>query len=136
MKKSGLLIAIVSASIGLAGCQTTKEAENLVVLGVDFSWDDTKACSSTPPEISVTGIPAGTKTLNVKLKDLNVPTYNHGGGSVEYNGGNSIPAGAFSYKGPCPPSGSHDYRFSVEAISADGKLILGKGEKTKDFPPK
>ncbi|WP_417824148.1 hypothetical protein [Thalassospira lucentensis] len=136
MKIIRMFVSIASVSFGLAACQTTKEAENMAELGVDFNWADTKACSSKPPKISVTGIPASTKTLNVKLKDLNVPTYNHGGGTVDYNGGDLIPAGAFNYKGPCPPSGSHDYRFTVEAISADGQMILGRGANTKAFPPK
>ena len=136
MKIVRVFFAIAAVSVGLTACQTTKEAKNMAALDVDFSWAGTKACSSQPPEITVSGIPAGTKTLHVKLKDLNVPGYNHGGGTVDYNGGHVIPAGAFVYKGPCPPSGSHDYRFTVEAISADGQMILGRGSSTEAFPPK
>jgi phosphatidylethanolamine-binding protein (PEBP) family uncharacterized protein len=55
---------------------------------------------------------------------------------VEYSGSGDIPEGSFRYTGPCPPSGSHNYRFQVTALNADGTLALGKGENTKAFPPK
>ncbi|CCH48431.1 conserved protein of unknown function [Pseudodesulfovibrio piezophilus C1TLV30] len=70
------------------------------------------------------------------MKDLDVPPYNHGGGSVEYVGEELIPAGALSYKGPCPPSGSHDYEFTVKAVNTEGDILLGEGKAERQYPPK
>jgi len=131
------MAAIVGLSVlGLTGCQTTKEAANMVALDVSFDWHGTSACSTKPPAFVISNIPADTASLRFKMVDLDVPTYNHGGGTIDYSGSNKIPAGAFSSKGPCPPSGSHDYRFTVTALNADGSMILGKGEETQAFPPK
>ncbi|MBO6578636.1 hypothetical protein [Thalassospira sp.] len=131
------LAAIVGLSVlTLSACQTTKEAENMASLDVSFDWHGTSACSTKSPAFIISNIPADTASLRFKMVDLDVPTYNHGGGAIDYSGSSEIPAGAFSYKGPCPPSGSHDYRFTVTALNADGSLILGKGEETQAFPPK
>tara|TARA_R110000868_G_scaffold408144_1_gene690524 strand:- start:6826 stop:7227 length:402 start_codon:yes stop_codon:yes gene_type:complete len=128
--------AAIAAIILLAGCQTTKDAPNLVALGVDFTWHGTQACSSVPPAFEIANIPEGTATLEFRMTDLDVPSFNHGGGSVKYTGSGSIPAGSFSYTGPCPPGGTHDYEFVVSAVNAAGDTVLGRGSATKSFPPK
>ena len=127
------LIPLVAAA-ALTGCMQTKEAKNLAQMSVGFSWSSADKCSTKSPAFTVTGAPEGTAKLRFKMTDLDVPNYNHGGGTVAYNG-QQVPAGAFSYKGPCPPSGSHDYRWRVEALNAAGDTILGRGEATKAFPP-
>jgi phosphatidylethanolamine-binding protein (PEBP) family uncharacterized protein len=104
-------------------------------LGVAFTWDGTKACSSKPPAFKITGIPAGTKTLKFEMKDLDYRSYYHGGGSVDYAGSGDIPAGAFGYSGPCPPSGDvHRYRWTVEALNANDDT-LAEGTATESIPP-
>ena len=133
MKISRLIIAL-SAGLVLAGCQTTKDAPNLATLGVSFDWQPKHKCSSTPPAFEITNIPASTKTLDFWMTDLNKTSYTHGGGSVEYKGSGSIPEGAFNYKGPCPPSGSHNYEFEVKALNAAGDTVLGRGKAVRAFP--
>jgi len=64
--------------------------------------------------------------------DRNNP-HNHGGGKVAYSGQKSLAYGAFRYKGPCPPSGSHTYQFTVKAIDAKGK-VLATAKAQKPFP--
>ncbi len=131
-----LKFATVAASIALlAACQTTKDAPNLAALSVDWTWEKKHGCSSKPPAFNIGGIPAGTKTLKFEMTDLNVPSYDHGGGTVTYSGSGNIPEGAFSYKGPCPPIGAHDYRFVVTAINAAGDTALGRGQATQAYPP-
>ena len=49
-------------------------------LGVHFSWEETVACSTTPPAVTVTNIPKGTKYLVFKLVDHDAPNFVHGGG--------------------------------------------------------
>ncbi|MGB0682144.1 MAG: hypothetical protein ACPGOV_05530 [Magnetovibrionaceae bacterium] len=130
-----VLVGAVVATGLLSACQTTKEAANLASLGVSFEWQATDRCSTSSPAFSITGIPEGTASLQFKMTDLDVPTYNHGGGKVVYSGSGSIPAGSFSYKGPCPPGGQHNYQFDVKALNAAGDTILGKGSATRAFPP-
>ena len=107
-------------------------------LGVRFTWAGTASCSSVPPAFTISGVPAGTRTLVFALVDLDKPDYVHGGGQVMYSGSGAIPAGAFggSYRGPCPPPGTvHTYRWTVEAMDP-GSKVLAKGAATGRFPPK
>jgi phosphatidylethanolamine-binding protein (PEBP) family uncharacterized protein len=134
--KSGLIVLGMVSAVILSGCQSTKDAANLATLGVEFSWTAKHKCSSTSPAFKISGVPAGTKTLKFWMTDLQVPTFTHGGGSVAYSGSGDIPEGAFSYTGPCPPSGSHDYEFEVTAINEAGDTALGRGKSVKPFPPK
>src|SRR5215472_14750214 len=79
---------------------------------IDFTWQGSAACfDPKSPPFKVTGVPAGTRTLRFAMKDLDAPSYPHGGGSVPYNGQSEIERGAFSYKGPCPPQGQHSYQW-------------------------
>jgi len=80
-------------------------------------------------------VPAGAKYRSFRMVDREVPSYPHGGGTVEFTGSGNIPAGAFSYTGPCPPSGPHTYEWTVRALSADRGTILGEGAAAKPFPP-
>jgi len=119
----------------LLGCASTPVSPNAVVLGVDFQWQSADRCASRSPEIRVTNLPAETKLLRVRLKDLDVPNWNHGGGEVAYTGKGVIPAGALQggYNGPCPPSGSHRYQFTVQALNAQG-VVVGSGKQMRTFP--
>ena len=91
---------------------------------VSFSWSGTKACSSSPPAFTVRNVPEGNAKLRFKMTDLQVPTYPHGGGTVNYTGGSKVPKGAFRYTGPCPPKGEiHTYQWTVRAVRKTGKIL-------------
>ncbi len=125
-----LIFMLASVAI-LSGCGATV-AENAVNLDVAYKWSKEDQCSRTSPEISLGNIPSNTKELKVKLKDLDAPSWDHGGGKVAYMGQTSIQKGELKsgYNGPCPPSGSHTYVISVDAIDSEG-VIVGRG-KAKD----
>jgi len=125
----GLLLVL------LTGCAGAPVSPNAVVLGVDFRWQPADRCATRSPEIRVTNLPAATQLLRVRLKDLDVPAWNHGGGEVAYNGSGIIPAGALrsGYNGPCPPSGTHRYQFAVQALDAQG-VVIGSGKQMHPFP--
>ena len=109
--------------------------DNYSALGVEFSWTEKSGCSPVSPPIVVTSVPAETFFLNVRMVDLNVPDYMHGGGEVNHDGSGLIPEGALgNYAGPCPPGGQHTYRFTVQALNADKSLVLGVGESERLFP--
>ncbi len=60
--------------------------------------------------------------------------YRRSYGTVLANANGDIPARALTnYNGPCPPSGSHTYRFTVNALDANGNKI-GTGSKSAPFP--
>lgn len=134
MKFTRLTFVVAGLAL-LAACQTTKDAANLAALDVNWTWDKSNGCSSKPPAFTINGVPSGTKTLKFAMTDLNVPSYDHGGGTVTYSGSADIPAGAFNYKGPCPPDGAHDYKFVVTAINAAGDTVLGRGQAVQAYPP-
>jgi hypothetical protein len=104
-------------------------------LTVDFSWSGVQACTTKPPAFKISGIPAAAKRLRFVMKDLDKPSFDHGGGTVDYGGTGNIPAGAFFYTGPCPPGGSHQYQWTVQALDASGRVIA-TGQATKPFPPR
>jgi len=123
---SKVLIAI--AALGTLPCDAS-------AMSVKFSWTGYRACSSRSPAFSVSDVPAETARLAFRMVDKDVPSYPHGGGTVAYRGQGEIPAGAFSYKGPCPPSGQHHtYEWTVQALGQDGKAI-GSATVAGQFPP-
>lgn len=133
MKKGALIVALCIFAI--YGCNSTEVSENASELIVNFEWTETSACSSISPAILITNIPQETKFLKAEMVDLDLPTYDHGGGEVAYDGSNTIKEGALkSYAGPCPPPGvEHSYEITVQALSADKKLILGIGKTIRKF---
>ena len=105
-----------------------------------FDWGNLKSCTSGKPNkvsnpiFELKNVPEGTKELRFKMKDKDVPGYNHGGGKIkDYNGDLTIQPGAFKYKSPCPPDGSHTYEWTITAIG-DKKKKLGKAKATKNYP--
>jgi phosphatidylethanolamine-binding protein (PEBP) family uncharacterized protein len=83
--------------------------------------------------MQLSGVPEGTVKFDIKMIDRNAIGFSHGGGEVAYSGKDSLPYGAFKYKGPCPPSGSHSYVFTVKALDAKGKTIA-TAKATRKFP--
>jgi hypothetical protein len=126
---------IAFAILAFAGCNFTTVSDQASTLAVDFGWTEKSGCSSISPPIKVTDIPEETKYLKVTMVDLDMPTYDHGGGEVTYNGISTITEGTLkAYSGPCPPPGTeHTYEITVQALSADKKLVIGQGKAIKKF---
>jgi len=125
---SGFIFSVLFLS-GCAG----KVSPDAVSLTVNTHWTSSSRCSTTSPEIRVEDIPPSTKQLKVTLTDLDMISYNHGGGTVTYGGSSLIPEGALkSYKGPCPPSGGHQYQIKVKAIDTSG-MMVGSGKDTQSY---
>lgn len=70
------------------------------------------------------------------MTDLDVPSYDHGGGIVSYDGKGIIPVGSLKrYRGPNPPAGEqHRYKIVVRALNADKSLLLGEGAAMQKYP--
>ena len=104
---------------------------------ISFEWGDIKKCTTGRPNMvlnpifTLNNVPEGTKFLKFKMKDKNAPSFNHGGGKIEYFGESVIEPGAFTYKSPCGPSGKHTYEWTVTAQSEknSGKLAVAKAKK-------
>ena len=108
---------------------------------VRFNWDGLKLCTSGRPNtvgnpvFQLSGVPAGTKWLYFALTDYDARGYNHGGGWIEYDGGEVTEAGVFRYKSPCPPNGTHTYEWSVTATGTKSlKNPLGVAASTLSYP--
>lgn len=144
MKKSHTLCFLAMLLLLVGACAKKhqpvqiKIPRNAAKMEVTFSWDGVPACTHESPEIQVAGIPDGAVELRVRLKDVDLPTWNQGGGKVAVDGSGVIPAGALNmgYNGPCPPEGQrHKYEFSVMAVDDQG-TIIGYGASRQVFPPK
>lgn len=111
---------------------------------LSFEWGDIPLCTSGQPNtvpnprFVLSNIPEGTKFISFKLTDLDRPSYNHGGGTIEYTGKNIIEPGAFKYKSPCPPDGSHRYEWSAKAKESDGffSSAISSAKAMKKYPEK
>ena len=105
-------------------------SSNAQAFAVSFRW-----CGASP-EFQLRDVPKGTTSLDLRMRDLMVPSYPHGGGSVSYRGEASIPCGSLSgsYRGPSPPPGQlHTYRWTVKALDASGKPLATATSERK-FP--
>ncbi|MFT0860317.1 phospholipid-binding protein [Ancylobacter sp. G4_0304] len=111
---AGLLLAVASPAFAFQA---------------SFKW-----CSGSP-DFVLKDVPKGTAKIRLKMTDLNVPSFRHGGGEVAWSGKGTIACGALNstWVGPSPPSGSHTYRWSILAIGADGKT-LGEATAQRRFP--
>jgi hypothetical protein len=101
---------------------------------MSVDWTGTAQCFDTQsPVIRLADVPKGTAKLRFRMTDLDAPNFPHGGGTVAYSGETSLPKGAFSYKGPCPPA-PHRYHWTAEALDPAGKVV-SRAQATLRFPP-
>jgi phosphatidylethanolamine-binding protein (PEBP) family uncharacterized protein len=120
---SGLCLATVSAS----------------AFSMKAQWPQVAACANTAPGFTLAKVPANTTKISFKMVDLDLPTFQHGGGELAYSGKNTLASGeAFggflsTYRGPCPPVGqSHRYEWTAQALDASGK-VLGVAKSVLPF---
>jgi len=132
MLPSRLIMAaalVVLSSLGVL-------SSNAMAMSIKFSLSGYQACSPRSPAFVVSDVPADTARLAFHMIDQNALDYPHGGGTVAYGRKGVIPAGAFAYKGPCPPSGQqHIYEWAVQALDRSGKA-LGSATASAPFPPR
>ena len=96
------------------------------------------------PEIKISNIPDGTKSLTLIVEDPDAPkgTFDHwiiwNIEPTELIPENSVTGtegingwGETGYKGPCPPSGTHHYHFKIFAL--DLKLELKQGASKQEL---
>ena len=113
-------------SYGLAFVIFLGVADPAFAMSASFRW-----CGASP-EFELRGVPSGTARLDLRMTDLMVPSFHHGGGVVAYSGQSTIPCGALGagFVGPSPPKPQvHTYRFTIKALDAAGKVI---GETTAE----
>lgn len=117
-------------SIGMGCLILSATMTHAADFSAKFEW-----CGSTP-EFKLNNVPKGSVKFVLRMVDLDVPTFNHGGATVENNGKNKIECGAFvsqSWYPPDPPSGSHTYEWTIKALDKDGKE-LGSAKASRKFP--
>jgi len=134
MIKFAVAVGITAAV--LAGCNESRpgaaQSTALSQMSVAFAW-----CQNASPSFKIGQIPAGTKSLRLKMVDRDVPTWSHGGGDVPISGPTAnVPCGAISgaYNGPNPPAGQiHTYEWTVTALDGAGNA-LAVGTASKKYP--
>ena len=133
--KATLSFLTVTVSL-IVLCCCTDDARDVASMGVEFKWQPIDYAAQENPEIKLTGVPEGTKRFFVGLVDLNVSTYDHGGGFVDNDGSGFIARGTIqgNYNGPAPwlPDMIHDYEITVKAYDVDERVI-GVGKKVEKF---
>ncbi len=121
----------LAAAMALALAGTSQSA---LAFSASFTWAGIGPCGSTSPAFAIRAAPKGTASLRFAMRDHDAPSFNHGGGTVAYDGRGRVPQGAIRYVGPCPPGGQvHRYIWSIEALDATGK-VLGRTQAEGRFP--
>jgi hypothetical protein len=122
-------LALVSGAVGMSGSASAFD--------FSFQWGNIPKCTTghpgrvPNPVFKLSKVPKGTATIRFDMKDLAVPSYPHGGGTVKYAGKNTIGAGAFKYNSPCPPGGRHTYQWTAVAKDKSGKKLATATAKRK-----
>lgn len=102
MKPSRSKLALAGlATVALAGALLagTASAQEFTLR---FQWGNIPLCTSgspnrvANPSFRVSHVPEGTRFIRFRLTDLDVPSYNHGGGVVAWNGETAIVSGGLT----------------------------------------
>ncbi len=124
MKRTLLAVAVVAAVTGCATVDTSK----LPRMGVEFAFDQKHKCQGVSPEIRLSNVPAGVASYEVKMTDLDVPSFHHWSQTLTAPGPVIREGAGVGYFGPCPPSGTHRYEIVVLARDSQ-KQAVAYGEK-------
>lgn len=131
---------ILIPSLSLAAALALSAPAN--AFEIEFSFEGLKLCTTgnpnivTNPQFALTDVPKGTKYIRFKLRDHDAPGYDHGGGLVAYSGQPAIEPGAFNYKSPCPPNGTHTYEWTATAQKRKNGGKLGVAKAAQKYPQK
>lgn len=93
---------------------------------ISYTWQPSNMCQDgQSPRIDLKNVPEGTKLFKVEVIDLDLRSFDHGGGIVKHKGKEYIRSGALrTYYGPCPPSGvTHTYSIVVYAMNSDNQTL-------------
>ena len=114
-------------------------APALADFNISFEWGDIPKCTSGNPNtvanpvFKLEGLPAGTTSVQFKLKDRDVPGYDHGGSKrLGITSSGRVPTGVFKYKSPCPPNGVHTYEWT--ATARNGNKVIGTAVASRKYP--
>ncbi|MFL2829784.1 MAG: hypothetical protein ACJZ80_00340 [Candidatus Puniceispirillales bacterium] len=122
-------LLIVFCSLGFFNFANADEIK------LSFDWGDIPLCTSGKPNtvsnpvFTLSGIPKGAKWPYFKMKDRDVPNYNHGVGRIELKDNITLNTGNFNYESPCSPTtGGHTYQWTIYFTE---KKSLSFSEKPK-----
>lgn len=117
------MVKTLALSAVIATFAAVSWPNSAAAFSISVSWRGTAKCfDPQSPIIRLSRVPKNTRKIRFHMTDLDAPNYPHGGGTVTYSGQRRLPKGAFSYKGPCPPT-PHRYRWTARAYDASGKLV-------------
>lgn len=122
-----MLKAVIFSAVAVSAIGLTPQAQ---AFSISFDWSGLKPCTTgrpntvESPPFRIEDLPKGTQSVVFKLVDINVPRYNHGGGTIALTQSGKVAPGAFRYKSPCPPDGRHTYEWT--ATAKDGPRGRGK----------
>lgn len=124
-------VAFMYLLLFLSACSQDTGVAGPAKINVDFVWDLKHPERS--PEIHLENNPVGVDRLEIEFFDA-TNEWEHGGGSIAYDGSGIIRAGALpQFKGLSSTWGFPKFRVTVEAFNKNGQLV-GRGTITKSPP--
>lgn len=116
-KRGGRIVAGALA----AGATLLAATLPAAAFSASFSWRGIPACGTVSPAFALKGVPRGTASLGMAMRDRDAPAGQESGSTVPYAGHGTVPRGAVTFTGPCPPKGtSHHYIWTLHALDAKG----------------
>ena len=129
---------LFAGALLIAGSAVLAPSAHAEDFSFTFNWGDIPSCTTGYPNrvanpiFELKNVPEGAAEIRFSLSDNDAPGFNHGGGSADYKGENTIQPGAFKYQSPCPPSGRHTYEWSARVRDADGDTLARAKSSQKD----
>jgi phosphatidylethanolamine-binding protein (PEBP) family uncharacterized protein len=134
MSKKLFQLGVAICFTGCVACTRqgpVMDTSKLQKIGVDYRLTEQDICKDgkRSPKITVSDLPAGVVSYDVKMTDLDSPGFRHWNETIKSHEP-TIPAGnGANYVGPgCPPNG-HRYRISLIARNTQQEPIA-YGEQT------
>lgn len=125
MRRAGGVVMLAALAAGCGSVDTSK----LPRMGVDFGFGAKHKCQGVSPEIRLSGVPPGVKQYDVRMVDLDVPTFNHWNETLTATGPVIREGTGKAYYGPCPPGGTHRYQIAITARDGQNRPVAF-GDKT------
>jgi hypothetical protein len=120
----------VAAATGVVAAVVAVDATHLAAaMSLDFSWAGVVGCTSKPPAFTVSDVPESTSRLAFNMVDLNLPSFPHGGGTIDYHGGDQLAAGSFTYHALARP------KVSATIIGGRSKPLMPRERRSPQRAP-
>ena len=99
-------------------------------LKFEFIWGDVPSCTDgksfevKSPKFIFSSLPKDAKWVYLKIRNIGLSDFDHGGGWVELKGKSTIESGKFNYFSSCPKSGKEIFQWTAYFTTKKSSLLF------------